>query len=144
MITAIRPKRRAQVLYDGHCAFCRKSVALLQRLDWRRILTYVDVRDPEQMKTVAAPVEPSRLVEEMHVVTPGRHHLHHGFAAIRWMAWQLPLLWPVAPFLYIPGVPALGQKLYLWIARHRFQLVPCHGGVCTLPAHRPGGAVKGS
>jgi hypothetical protein len=41
-------------------------------------------------------------------------------------------LWVLAPLLYVPGVPALGQKLYLWIARHRFRLVPCHGGVCTI------------
>jgi hypothetical protein len=25
---------RAQVLYDGECPLCRKSVALLKRLDW--------------------------------------------------------------------------------------------------------------
>ena len=38
--------------------------------------------------------------------------------------------------LYIPGVPGLGQRLYLWVARNRFRLVPCHGGVCTLPPKR--------
>jgi hypothetical protein len=30
----------------------------------------------------------------------------------------------------------LGQRLYLWVARHRFHLVPCHDGVCTIPPKR--------
>jgi predicted DCC family thiol-disulfide oxidoreductase YuxK len=126
---------RAQVLYDGQCPLCRKSVAMLQRLDWFGVLTYVDVRDPDQLAACDLVVERSRLLEEMHLITPGGRCLFHGFAAFRWMAWRLPLLWPVAPFLYLPGVPTFGQRAYLWIARNRFRLVPCHGGVCTLPSH---------
>jgi predicted DCC family thiol-disulfide oxidoreductase YuxK len=123
---------RAQVLYDGQCAFCRKSVELLRRLDWLGRLSYVNARDSSRLPA-GAPLEPARLLEEMHVLTPDRH-VYHGFGALRWLAWRLPLLWPLAPLLYIPGVPALGQHLYLWVARNRFRLVPCHGGVCTLPA----------
>ncbi len=123
---------RAQVLYDGQCAFCRKSVELLRRLDWLGRLAYVDARDSSRLPP-GAPLGPARLLEEMHVLTPDRH-VYHGFGALRWLAWRLPLLWALAPLLYIPGVPALGQRLYLWVARNRFRLVPCHGGVCTLPA----------
>ena len=54
-------------------------------------------------------------MEEMHLITPGAGRIYHGFGAFRWMAWRLPLLWPLAPFLYVPGVPTLGQKVYLWI-----------------------------
>ena len=79
-------------------------------------------------------LQPDRLLEEMHLVTPDGRRIYHGFAAFRWFAWRLPPLWPLAPFLHVPGVPTLGQRLYLWIARNRFRLVPCHGGVCTLPA----------
>ena len=57
------------------------------------------------------------------------------------MAWRLPCSGRWRRWLYVPGVPALGQRLYLWIARNRFRLVPCHGGVCTLP---PGGATRQS
>ena len=122
---------RAQVLYDGQCAFCRKSVELLRRLDWLGRLSYVNARDQSNLPAGAA-LGPARLLEEMHVLTPERR-VYHGFAALRWLAWRLPPLWPLAPLLYIPGVPALGQRLYLWVARNRFRLVPCHGGVCTLP-----------
>ena len=42
-----------------------------------------------------------------------------------------------SPLLYLPGVPQIGQKIYLWVAKNRFRLVPCHGGVCTVPLARP-------
>jgi predicted DCC family thiol-disulfide oxidoreductase YuxK len=124
---------KAQVLYDGQCPFCRKSVEMLRRLDWLHRLSYVDARDPARLPATREPLDPQRLLQEMHVVPPGGGRAYHGFGALRWLAWRLPLLWPLAPLLYIPGVPALGQRLYLWVARHRFRLVPCHGGVCTLP-----------
>jgi predicted DCC family thiol-disulfide oxidoreductase YuxK len=130
---------RAVVLYDGHCAFCRKSVELLHRLDWLKRLRFADARDPAQVPSVRAwspdhaltGLDPARLLEEMHVLTADGRRVYHGFAALRWLAWRLPLLWPVAPLLYLPGVLPLGQRLYLWVARNRFRLVPCHGGVCT-------------
>jgi predicted DCC family thiol-disulfide oxidoreductase YuxK len=128
---------KAQVFYDGDCALCRKSVEQLRRLDvWHR-LTYVNVRTNPALPTCQPPLDPGRLLQEMHLVTPDGRRMYHGFGAFRWMAWRLPLLWPLAPFLYLPGVATLGQHLYLWIARNRFRLVPCHGGVCTVPDHKP-------
>ena len=119
---------RAQVLYDGQCELCRRSVRLLRRLDWLGRLSYVDVRT--QGNRTALPLE--RLLAEMHLLPPEGSEIYHGFGAFRWMAWRLPLLWPVAPLLFLPGVPSLGQRVYLWVARNRFRLVPCHGGVCTV------------
>lgn len=127
---------RATVLYDGQCPLCLKSVGILQRLDWLGRVRYVDARNLAGLPEHARALAPERLLEEMHLLTPGGGRVHHGFAAFRWLAWRLPLLWPVAPFLYVPGVPWLGQKLYLWVARNRFDLVPCHGGVCTLRKNR--------
>ena len=123
---------RAAVLYDGQCALCRKSVEYLKFLDWFGTLRYQNARDIENLPASKTPLEPVRLLEEMHVVTPDGRGLYHGFTALRWLAWRLPLLWPVAPLLYLPGVPRLGQRLYLWVARNRFHLVPCHGGVCQI------------
>lgn len=138
-MTAPKLRNPAIVLYDGQCPLCRKSVALLKWLDWRRRLDCRDARDPANVPATEPPLVLERLLEEMHLVTPDGQQVHHGFTAFRWMAWRLPLLWAVAPLLYIPGVPTLGQWAYLWIARNRFQLVPCRDGVCSLahaPAHR--------
>jgi predicted DCC family thiol-disulfide oxidoreductase YuxK len=126
----------AQLLYDGQCPFCLKSVATLKRLDWLGRLRYLDARDPASYPAVDPPLKPDRLLEEMHLLTPDGKQVFHGFGAFRWLSWRLPLLWLTAPFLYIPGVPAIGGKAYRWIARNRFNLVPCHGGVCAASRER--------
>jgi predicted DCC family thiol-disulfide oxidoreductase YuxK len=126
------PLTQPRLLYDGMCPLCRRSVAVLQKLDWLRTIDYRSAREPANVPATDPPLEPARLLEEMHLVTT-QDHVYHGFGAFRWMAWRLPLLWLVAPFLYVPGVPWIGQKIYLWIARNRFQLVPCKDGVCTVP-----------
>src|SRR5262249_15442322 len=46
MAVASQPERPAVVLYDGQCPLCRRSVALLRRLDWLGRLAYADARDP--------------------------------------------------------------------------------------------------
>ncbi len=124
--------KRAVVFYDGACAFCQRSIDMLRRLDWLGRLTYVDARDTTNAILAEPPLAEAPLLDEMHVLTPHGGNLYHGFAALRWLAWRLPALWPIAPLLNIPGVPHLGQRAYLWIARRRFRLVPCHGGVCTI------------
>jgi predicted DCC family thiol-disulfide oxidoreductase YuxK len=144
----------AVVLYDGQCPFCKATVKLLQRLDWCHRLHFQDCRQVEKWPTTPTPLSLERLLEQMHVVTSDRCRVYAGYAAFRWLAWRLPLLWPVAPWLYLPGVPWLGQRVYLWIARRRYQLVPCRDGVCTIPpqsgvdavattAQTPGSSARG-
>jgi predicted DCC family thiol-disulfide oxidoreductase YuxK len=116
------------VLYDGGCELCKRSLAILQRLDWRHRLTFADARD---RAVVPAGLDPMRLMAEMHVIAQdGR--VDHGFRAFRRLAWELPPLWLLLPFLYVPGVPTVGQRLYLWVARNRYHLVPCHDGACAV------------
>ena len=123
----------ARLLHDGLCPFCLKSVAILKHLDWLGRLCCLDVRDSAVLTAINVPLDPDLLLKEMHLVTPDAKHVYHGFGAFRWLAWRLPLLWPIAPFLYVHGVPNLGQKVYLWIARNRYGLVSCRQGMCMLP-----------
>lgn len=127
---------KAVVLYDGACPLCRKSIRILRAIDWLKKLTFHDARDVANLPKADVPLVPKRLVEEMHVLTPDRKHALAGFKAFRWMAWRLPLTLPFAPFLYIPGVPWLGNRVYLWVAKNRFRLVPCKDGVCQLPPRK--------
>jgi predicted DCC family thiol-disulfide oxidoreductase YuxK len=136
MAVQANSRQKAQVLYDGDCPLCRKSVRLLRGLDWLNALDYVDVRETDRIPQLPVHVEPERFLEEMHLLTPDGREVYHGFKAFRWMAWRLPLTWFLIPFLYLPGMDTLGQRAYLWVARNRFRLVPCHGGVCTLPRRR--------
>lgn len=124
--------RRAVVLYDGRCALCLRSLAILRRLDWLHRLRFADARDLPQVPQREPPLKPDRLLEEMHLITPDGSRVYTGFRAFRWIAGRLPPLWPLAPLLFLPGAATLGQRLYLWVARNRFHLVACHGS-CPLP-----------
>jgi predicted DCC family thiol-disulfide oxidoreductase YuxK len=127
------PNPQAVVLFDGQCPLCQRAVRLLKRLDWLKRLQFRDCRDTANLPPCATPLDPKRLLEEMHLVTPDRKRAYAGYRAFRWIAWRLPLTWGLAPLLYVPGVPWLGHKLYLWVARNRYNLVPCKDGVCRVP-----------
>ncbi len=124
---------KAIVLYDGLCPLCQRSVRILKRLDWLHRLHYQDCRDTANLPKSAVPLDPAKLLEEMHLVTPDHKRVYAGFAAFRWMAWRMPATWGIASLLYLPGVPWVGRKLYFWVAKNRYNLVPCKDGVCELP-----------
>ncbi len=63
----------------------------------------------------------------MHVVTD-RGRVETGFDAYRAIAWSLPLAWPIAPLLWVPGVPWLGRRVYAAVAARR------HRSGCPVPA----------
>jgi predicted DCC family thiol-disulfide oxidoreductase YuxK len=128
--------RQAIVLYDGDCPLCRKTTSVLERLDWFGRLRFHNCRDAAGIPSNAAHLDPARMIQEMHVLTPDRTTAYSGFRAVRWIAGRVPVLWPLYPLLFIPGVAKLGQWVYLWVARNRFHLLPCRGGVCTIPPKR--------
>ncbi len=124
------------VLFDGMCPLCQRSVRVLKRLDWLNRLHFQDCRDTANLPPSEIPLDSKRMLEEMHLVTPDRKRVYAGFSAFRWMAWRLPVLAPFAWAMYLPGVPWIGNKVYLWIAKSRYDLVPCKDGVCELPRRK--------
>jgi len=127
----------AAVLYDGQCPLCRKSIAIVKRLDWRKRLSYHDARDIEHLPPSDVPLDPAAMMQEMHLLTPDRKRVYKGFRAFRYMSARLPLLWAFWPMLFLPGVPWLGERVYLRVARNRYNLVPCHDGECAVPLRPP-------
>jgi len=125
--------RQAVILYDGDCPLCCKTTAILRRFDWFRRLTFQNCRDTAGIPANTAHLDADRMIQEMHVLTPDRKTALSGFRAVRWIAGRVPVLWPLYPLLFVPGMARLGQRLYLRVARNRFRLVPCRDGVCTIP-----------
>jgi len=123
----------AIVLYDGECPLCLKTTGILKRFDWLHLLHFHNCRDTAGIPANNAHLDPARMIAEMHVLSPDRTQALSGFRAVRWIAGRIPLMWPLFPLLFIPGIPRLGQKAYLWVARNRLQLLPCHDGICTIP-----------
>jgi predicted DCC family thiol-disulfide oxidoreductase YuxK len=112
------------VLYDGHCALCRRTVAILRGADLFERLRFVDFRQADLVAFNAGhgtTISADDLERQMYFV--GRGGVAAGFDGYRRMAVSVPLFWPLVPLLFVPGVASLGQRAYDWVARNRKLLV---------------------
>jgi predicted DCC family thiol-disulfide oxidoreductase YuxK len=107
--------------YDGNCTFCTRVVAVLSRTGWRGGVAWVP------FQSLAAP--PTGLtwsdLEQAAYLDTGEVRLHQGFFAFRKLSVRLPLLIPLAPLLWFPGMSLLGAPVYRWIARNRYRISHC-------------------
>ena len=128
--TATKPVRDT-VLYDGACRFCRGQIALLRRLDPTGRLTFTSLHDPQVARDFPElPTE--ELLAQMYVVDrAGR--ARGGAEAVRYLSRRLPLLWPMALPLHIPGSMPVWNGLYRFVARHRYRIAGrCDEGTCRI------------
>lgn len=109
---------RISVLFDGHCGLCRRSVRWLRALDWRGRLRFVDFQNEEERRSCAPDIPYEELDRALHIRFPSGKTLN-GFSAFRALCWYLPLLWPIIPFLWLPGARLTGDGVYGCIAARR-------------------------
>jgi predicted DCC family thiol-disulfide oxidoreductase YuxK len=117
---------RLQVLYDGLCPLCCRTVRLLTAFDLFSRLVFVDFRrldlhvyNRSHMLNLAL----KDLQEEMYVIF--RAEAYRGFYGYRRIALALPALWPLAPWLFLPGISSLGAWVYGYVARRRLNFAWC-------------------
>lgn len=129
------PNRRHVVLYDDECPLCTFQMRLLTWLDWFGTLSLIPLSNP-----VAAQLAPhltrADLQEAIHCLAKDGK-IHRGARCIRFVGLRLPLLVPVALFLWIPGVIQIAEIIYQWISRNRLvlsRLFGCKGACAILPA----------
>ncbi len=120
---------RWQIVYDGLCPLCIRSMVILDACDWRRCLSYVDFEaDRDRLHSLAIPYGAAR--HAMHVVDPAGR-VHRGFFGFRVLARALPPLWPLLPLLYAPFATVLGPRIYDRVASQRARQ-PCRAESCQL------------
>lgn len=131
MLTTRTKPVRDTVLYDGGCGFCRQRVANLRQVDlWHR-LTFTSLHD-ESVARDFPEVPKERLHDEM-VVIDTHGHVRGGATAVRYLSRTLPLLWPLALVLHVPGSLPIWNWLYRLVARNRMRLSgSCETGACRL------------
>ena len=115
---AMTARPRPTLLYDGDCGFCLASLRRLWVLDLFRQIETIDFHAVPNLSALHPALSAERCRQRMQLVEPSGK-LSDGFFAFRRMALRLPLLWPVAPFCYVPGAGWIGQGVYDWVARHR-------------------------
>lgn len=111
-------RRRYAVLYDGACGMCRGTVAVLARTDLLNKLEMIDVTRVGDSSPRFAGLTADDCLEEMWIVSPDGSR-YSGFDAYRVLSRIIPLLWPFAPVLHLPGLRPLGRRAYAFIAARR-------------------------
>src|SRR2546426_9442114 len=131
--------RRHIVLYDDGCPMCTFQMRVLSWLDWFNVLSLLPISHP-RAQAVAPQLTRPDLLEAIHCVTP-QGKIYRGARAIRFVGLRLPLLVPLALWLWIPGVIWVAEKIYQRVSRHRHWLSRLFGckQACALLPQRPRG-----
>jgi predicted DCC family thiol-disulfide oxidoreductase YuxK len=111
---------RMRLVYDGECGFCRSALLLVRYFDIMRLITPLDYHRPEELAEAGGVGYEEADAAAIAVDCAGRRFM--GFYAFRQVARRLPVCWIGLPLLYLPGVPALGERAYRWIAANRSRL----------------------
>lgn len=131
MVTTRLQPTRDTVLYDGRCRFCRSQIALLRWLSLSRRPDFISLHDPIVAERFPE-LSHEDLLRQMYVIDP-HGEAHGGAEAVRYLSRRLPLLWPLAALLHIPGSLPVWKRLYAFVARHRLSIAgSCDDGSCRV------------
>jgi predicted DCC family thiol-disulfide oxidoreductase YuxK len=109
-----------EMIYDGHCGFCKNAMAWLLAFDG---LNQIQIRD---YRTNPSPQIADELMDKALYLIPGGREPLPGFDAYRYAVLRIPGLWWLIPLFYIPFFSRFfGRKIYNWIASHRQQISQC-------------------
>jgi predicted DCC family thiol-disulfide oxidoreductase YuxK len=110
---------------------------LLTWLDWFNQVELIPISD-SRANSLAAGLSREQLLEAIHCVAiTGR--IYRGARAIRFLGLRMPLLVPVAVFLWMPGVIWVAEKIYMWISRNRHllsKLFGCKQACALMPTRK--------
>ena len=119
------------VIYDGQCGFCIRSLRICRALDVRGRLRFHDANARLQISAAFPELAHADVENAMFAVTPNRG-VHRGFFAFRRLALECPPMWLALPVLYFPGTNWIGPKAYAWVAKNRSRF-GCESEVCEMP-----------
>jgi len=106
-----------EMVYDGRCGFCVRSMIWLLAFDGLRQIRTRDFRtNPSPL------VSDAQLETALYLVLPDGRTLP-GFEAYRYVVLRVPGLWWLVPLYYVPVCSRrVGHPTYNWIARNRSRL----------------------
>jgi len=109
---------RVDLVYDGGCGICTRTMALVDALNWSGRVRVLSTSDWDEVARLHPTLEREACLRDVHLVDR-RGRVSRGFDAYRALAWRLPLTVLVAPLLRLPGVSALGERVYRHVADGR-------------------------
>ena len=118
-VAGLYPAGKRQVIYDGDCGFCTRTVMVIARWNALGLIEFVNYRQgldpvaPDHRHGVAL----ADCERELQYCNP--RAAYGGFFAFRALARALPIAWPVLALLYLPGAAWTGVRVYRWVAAGR-------------------------
>lgn len=119
-----------EVIYDGRCGFCIRSLRIVRAFDLFGTLRFHDSHRPKTLAHFPA-LREAKTDEAMYALAEGEP-LYEGFFAFRRLIWINALTWILIPLFYFPGAAFLGSRIYSWVARNRTRF-GCDSDACELP-----------
>jgi predicted DCC family thiol-disulfide oxidoreductase YuxK len=124
--------RRMEMVYDGECFLCLRSMTVIDALDWLGFVRLSPFQDADVARRCERlGITPADTRRELHLLLPDGS-IRRGFFAFRRMAWAVPALFPLAPFLYLPGAAWIGPRVYRFIADNRRRFETCENDACRI------------
>ena len=107
------------LIYDGNCQFCVASVQKLKMMDLFAALKFVDFHQVSDLKNLHPELTKDLVMSQLYLVEPDGK-LYGGFGAFRRLCFVMPMLYPVIPVFYFPGMGILGPIVYRFMAKNRY------------------------
>jgi len=120
------------LIYDGHCQFCVASVEKLKVMDLYATLNYSDLHKIENLPEVHPKLNKDLVMSQLQLLE-SNGVLFGGFFVFRRICFTMPMLYPLIPILYFPGMGILGPLVYQFIAKNRYLLhfnKTCENNAC--------------
>lgn len=125
-------ENRPEILYDGQCPLCIRSMTVLCYFDWFNRLIYSNLEERWQTLAETHPqISLQACLEEMHLILPNGN-VRKGFFAFREILRYLPILSPLHLILYLPGLSIIGPKVYTFVASRRQRFTSCNFDTCSI------------
>jgi len=115
--------QRSVILFDGSCGFCKWSVQIVQKMDlfgvieYKNFYEYIDRNEP-----LPAGLTKDDVLKRMYLVESDGDK-YGGYVAFRRICWYMPMMFPLIPIIFFPGMGILGPILYDFVAKNRKCLV---------------------
>lgn len=123
------------LIYDDGCPLCTFQSRMLTWTDWFDRLALMPLSS-DRVAAIAPGVGREELHEAIHCVTPDGT-IYRGARALRHVGMRIPLMIPLALFLWVPGVIHVAEVVYRTVSRNRLvlsRLFGCGEACAVLPA----------
>jgi predicted DCC family thiol-disulfide oxidoreductase YuxK len=105
------------ILYDNRCLFCINIKNRFDKFDRKKNLNWVGIDDFDYKKYR---LKKEKLLEEIHLIQNGR--VYKGYYAFKQICKKIPILFPLYITMLIPGIDFIGDKIYKFVAKHRYKI----------------------